>query len=162
MGGVALRCFQHRAQLQVAAAVLGDGQALAAGAAAIFLVVAGVVEAEFAADFQPAARIYPVLVVGLVGHQGAAPELPVNQIFRGKAPPLFIGVVLFKLVPLKVNIVAAAVPHQAVGIIEKAGGGLQMEPLTACFCHGPSFLLSGCFCCLCFYLTRKPAFFTWQ
>lgn len=141
MGGVAVGLFQHRAQFQIASAVLGDGQALAAVPQALVLDVAGVVEAEFAVDFQGAAGINAVLVVGLVGYQGAALELPVDQVVGCKAAPFFIGVVLFKLVPLEVHMVDAAVPGQTVGVVQKAGRGLQMKPLAECFSHGDWFLL---------------------
>ena len=79
-----------------------------------------------AVDHLTASGIHPVPVVILFGNQRASFELPLCQILRGKQPPLLIGMIFFQTVPLKKHPVFAAVPAQAIGIIQKARRRFQM------------------------------------
>ena len=61
-----------------------------------------------------------------VGENGAALTLPADQVRGGKQAPFFIGVVQSKTVPLMEKVISPVELNQAVGVVQKALGRLDM------------------------------------
>ena len=98
--------------------------------------IAGVVQPQRAAVRRRAAGVYAVRVPRMVGRQRHAGKGPVQKIGAFVMAPAFgAAAVRRQGAVLKIDVVPPAEPAQAVGIVQPAARGFQMERLTP-FSHG--------------------------
>ena len=124
--GEAGRRFHTFRQLEKAPPVFRNRGALAAGSDAVTLVAAGIEKVQLSILDHRAAGVDPVFILFPIGENGAALTLPADQVRGGKQAPFFIGVVQSKTVPLMEKVISPVELNQAVGVVQKALGRLDM------------------------------------